>query len=223
MTMVRPFTKARIAAVFALMLLAAGCAGERPLYVPYGGSTYGYADRATGPDTYEVTYRAPIYTTYAYGRATRDRVVADQTAMAHDMALLRAADLAQTRNMPAFRELNRDNDVRVDVEDDPFYDPWGYRGYPCRTCGPGFYPAPYYSRDRRTVVDVTVRVQVRVEPRLSTGAYNVNEVQQKILAAYPQALPKAAPQRVPGGPIGSFNAPAPPSPAPSGGTAQPAQ
>jgi hypothetical protein len=196
----------RIVLVLALALAAAACAGERPLYVPYGSnSTYGFADRPLGGDTYEVSYRPPEYRTYAYGRATRERVVNDQLALAHDMALLRSAEIARMRGFPAFRELNRDNDVRVDVEDDPFYDPWGYRPYPCRGCGPGYYTAPYMTQDRQTNVNATVRLQVRLEPRLSAGAYNAAEVRDKVLAAYPNALPKT---EVAGGPIGSFNQPA---------------
>jgi hypothetical protein len=212
------FRRTRIFAVLALALAAAACA-ERPLYVPYGANTtYGYADRALGDDTYEVSYRPPDYRTYAYGRATRDRVVNDQLSLAHDMALLRAAEIARMRGFPAFRELNRDNDSRVDVETDPFYDPWGYRPYPCRGCGPGYYTAPYMSQDRQTTVNATVRLQVRLEPRIVSGTYNVDEVQNKILAAYPNALPKSE-TTLPGGPIGSFS-PSPGQPT-SGPTVSP--
>jgi hypothetical protein len=199
----------RIVLVLALALAAAACAGERPLYVPYGGSTYGYADRPLGDELYEVSYRPPEFRTYAYGRATRERVVNEQLALAHDMALLRAADIALMRGFPAFREVNRDNDVRVDVENDPFYEPWGYRPYPCRGCGPGYYTAPYMSQDRQTNVNATVRLQVHLEPRIVSGTYNATEVRDKVLAAYPNALPKT---EVPGGPIGSFNPPAGGSP-----------
>jgi hypothetical protein len=201
----------RLATLVSLLLLAfaAGACSStpRPLYVPFGPSNYGYTEKATGDVSYEISYRAPHFITYAYGRATRDRITEQQLSIAHDMALLRAADLALSRGLPAFRETRRDNDVKVDVESDPFYESGLAR--PCfdtRFCT----PSPYLSPDRRTVVDAGVRIEVRLEPRIENGAYNAADARQRLLAAYPNALPKEGPAAVPGGPIGSFNAPAGP-------------
>jgi hypothetical protein len=193
----------RAAAVAALALLAAACSGTpRPLYVPLGTASYGFAERPLGDVTYEVVYRAPIYSTFAYGRASRDRIAQEQLALAHDMALLRAADLALGRGMPAFREVRRDNDVRADVEDDPFYDSAFNRPY---YDGRFYQPAPYVSPQRRTVVDVSVRLEVRLEPRAEPGTYDAADVKRKLLAAYPTALPSAnGAARSSGGPIGTF-------------------
>lgn len=196
----------RLATLASLLLLAfaAGACSTvpRPLYVPYGPVNYGYSDRATGDVTYEVNYRAPRFATYVYGKPARDRIADQQLAIAHDMALLRAADLALSRGMPAFRELNRSNDVRVDVESDPFYESGFAR--PCydpRFCA----PQPYISPDRRTVVNVGVKIDIRLEPRVVSGAYDAADAKRRLLAAYPDALPRAGVTPLPGGPVGSFN------------------
>ena len=126
-------------ALFGLAALAlSACSGTpRPLYVPYGTYNYGYAERPTGDASYEISYRPPHFNTYAYGQTARDRIIEQQLSVAHDIALLRAADLALARGMPAFRELRRDNDVRVDVENDPFYDNGLTRPcYDARFCTP---------------------------------------------------------------------------------------
>jgi hypothetical protein len=191
----------RACAVAALALLAAACSSApQPLYVPLVQSMYGYAERPTGDVTYEVIYRAPIYSTFAYGRVSRDRIAEQQVALAHDMALLRAADLALSRNMPAFREVHRDNDVRTDVENDPFYDNAFARPY---YDGRFYTPAPYVSPQRRTLIDVSVRLQIRLEPKVEPGAYDAAEVKRKVLAAYPNVLPQNA--NTSGGLIGNFN------------------
>lgn len=209
----------RLIAVVALALLVAACtATPRPLYVPLATSRYGYAEQPTGDLSYEVTYRAPLFSTYAYGQTSRDRITQQQLALAYDMALLRASDLALARGMAAFRELRRDNDVRVDVESDPFYQNGFSRPcYDYRYCT----PTPYISPDRRTVVDVAVRLQVQLEPRAVSGTYDAADSKRKLLAAYPNAViagsnapanagsvaaPVGAPS-VGGGPIGTFNSP----------------
>lgn len=199
-------TKTRFAAVTLLLILAvvaSACSSTpRPLYVPFGPSNYGYTERATGDVSYEVSYKAPRFNTYVYGKSARDRIADRQLAIAHDMALLRASDLALSRGMPAFREIRRDNDLRVDVEDDPFYNSGFNR--PCfdtRFCT----PQPYLSPDRRTSVDAGVHIEVRLEPRVGDGAYDAADSKRKLLAAYPEALPQQGGAKVQGGPIGSFN------------------
>ncbi len=209
----------RFLAFAALTLLVGACtAVPRPLYVPLATSRYGYAEQPTGDLSYEVTYRAPLFSTYAYGQTTRDRITQQQLALAYDMALLRASDLALARGMAAFREVRRDNDVRVDVESDPFYQNGFNRPcYDYRYCP----PSPYMSPDRRTVVDVAVRLQVQLEPRAVSGTYDAADSKRKLLTAYPNAMapnrnsalsggPVATPiggVQPSNGPIGTFNSP----------------
>jgi hypothetical protein len=198
----------RLAGLASLMLAVAcvsACSSTpRPLYVPFGPSNYGYSERSTGDASYEVSYRAPRFNTYVYGQTARDRIVDQQLAIAHDIALLRASDLALSRGMPAFREIRRDNDVRVDVENDPFYNSSLNRPcYDTRFCT----PPPYLSSDRRTVVDAGVRIEVRLEPRVDGGAYDAADSKRRLLLAYPDALPPRGTPQVPGGPIGGFNGP----------------
>ena len=188
------FSAARSLAALALLALSlAACAGRQPLYVPMDTGTYGYSEKPTGDVSYEITYRAPLFSTFAYGQATRDRVAQEQVELAHDMALLRACDLALARGMPAFRELRRDNDVRVDVQDDPLDSYWTNRPYydPHTVT-----PAPYVSRDRRTLIRASVRIEVRLEPRVAAGAFDAADARRKLLAAHPDALPSG---RLPGG------------------------
>lgn len=199
----------RFLAVAALALLVGACtAVPRPLYVPLATSRYGYAEQPTGDLSYEVTYRAPLFSTYAYGQTSRDRITQQQLSLAYDMALLRASDLALARGMAAFRETRRDNDVRVDVESDPFYqNSFNRPCYDYRYCP----PSPYISPDRRTVVDVAVRLQVQLEPRAIPGTYDAADSKRKLLAAYPHAViagntvpPSGGPVAAP---IGTFNSP----------------
>ena len=202
-------TAIRLSALVAMTLFVAGCStAPRPLHVPLAMSRYGYAEQPTGDISYEITYRAPLFSTYAYGQTSRDRITQQQLALAYDMALLRASDVALARGMAAFRELRRDNDVRVDVESDPFYQNGFSRPcYDYRFCS----PTPYMSPDRRTVVDVAVRLQVQLEPRAVSGTYDAADAKRKLLAAYPNAVIAGSNAPANAGsvaaPIGTFNAP----------------
>lgn len=196
MTKARPKTgfAARFAALAFLAVVVGACSTvPEPLYVPASDGSYGYFEQQTGDISYKVTYRAPVYSTFSYGVATRERLANERAALAYDMALLRAADLTLSRGLPAFREIHRNNDVRVDVREDPFDDYWYNR--PCfdfRFCA----PPPYVSRDRRTLIRATVTLDIRLEPRLEPGTYAAADAKQKLLAAHPDALP---PTQLPGG------------------------
>jgi hypothetical protein len=187
MTRKKNAVRARFAAL-ALFALAAGCSfAPPPLYVPMSAGSYGYAEQQTGDISYRITYRAPVFSTFSYGRATRDRIANERVALAYDMALLRAADIALARGMPAFREIRRDNDVQVDVQDDPLDD--YYYNRPCfdfHFCT----PPPYVSRDRRSIFRIAATIDVRLETRIEAGAYDAADAKRKLLAAHPDALPR---------------------------------
>jgi hypothetical protein len=181
-----------VAALLALGLAACSFTPP-PLYAPLGAlGNHGYAERQIGDNTFQILYRAPVFSTFSYGPATRQRLASQRTALAYDMALLRASDLALAHGMPAFRETHRNNDVRVDVQDDPFNDYWFNR--PCFDfrCS----PPPYVSRDRRTLVRAEVTLDVQFEQSLQAGAFDARATRNRILAARPNALP---PKQLPAG------------------------
>lgn len=182
-----------VAALLALGLAACSFTPP-PLYEPLGAlGNYGYAERQTGDNAFQIVYRAPVFSSFSYGPATRQRLANERTALAYDMALLRAADVALAHGMSAFRETHRNNDVQVDVRDDPFNDYWfNRRCFDWRFCA----PPPYVSRDRRTLVRVAVTLDVQLEQSLQVGAYDAHATRNRILAARPNALP---PQQLPGG------------------------
>lgn len=186
-------TRTGVAALLALGLAACSFT-QPPLYAPLGAlGNYGYAERQTGDNAFQIVYRAPVFSTFSFGPATRERLASERTALAYDMALLRASDIALARGMPAFREIHRNNDVRVDVQDDPFNDYWFNR--PCfdwRFCS----PPPFASRDRRTLVRSTVTLDVQLEQSLQAGAFDARATRTRILAARPNALP---PEQLPRG------------------------
>lgn len=122
--------------------------------VPLGQTgDFGYSERDLGSDRIEVTYTgATIPVSSSAGRDDA-RVKAEQ-AKIHDLALWRAAQIADQRGMAAMKIENetRDTDVQVTRQYvqrvapfgyGPYY-PYGWRrhGY---CCGPSwFYDDPYY-------------------------------------------------------------------------------
>lgn len=188
-------TCARIGVAAIVALTLAACSFTQPaLYEPLGAlGNYGYAERQTGDNAFQIVYRAPVFSTFSYGTATRQRLANQRTALAYNMALLRASDLALAHGMPAFREIHRSNDVHVDVHDDPFDDYWfNRRCFDWRFCA----PPPYVSRDRRTLIRVAVTLDVQLEQSLQAGAYDARAMRNQILAAHPDALP---PKQLPAG------------------------
>ncbi len=177
----------------ALVLALAGCAAPtlEELYVPLGGGGYGYSAHMVGERQAVVTYDAPLDTAFSYEGPSGQQAVDAKLALAHDLALLRAADLALSKGFPAFRVTNRTNDVNVRR----YYDPYAY-GYGYPFYRHHFYPYPYFNpygfpyQDSYDVLYVRVTLNVTLEPKVERGAYNAAEVHQTLAARY---APKAAP------------------------------
>lgn len=151
---------ARIAAVLTFALLTACTSPQpRPLYASLQSSgSYGYFEEQLSDDRFRVGYDAPVETRYRGSRGERQAEVDRKVALAYDIALLRAAELAQTRGHETFRISQRQNNVRIEERDE-------YRGTPY----PGFYhpywhhryfAVPYYAYpefiDRVTEIAVSV-------------------------------------------------------------------
>ena len=139
----------RLWAAFSFLLLAAGCSTgpEYPLYSPLAVTgTFGYTEQRINDTTYRVTYVTPkrtAYSPYAGSEPRRSALL----ALANDMAMMRAAELALANSHETFRVTQRDNDADVDRQryygwcDDPFWPGRSgfYRPYPRYNCGPDGY------------------------------------------------------------------------------------
>ena len=181
-----------LGALLATAVLA-GCetGPQLPLLSPIEQArAYGYSETPRGPDAYEVTFVAPSQ------RSTRFQPELDADAdaartRATDMALWRAAELAEQRGFVGFHV----GQVRANVEitrdsyyDDPFYGPpwwgrgfgpWGHRlGYP--------WPA-YYGTSPYTTIQPRVSVDIELRNELAAGDYNAAEVIAELRRRYPQA------------------------------------
>lgn len=140
----------RLFAAFALALLIASCATgpQYPLYSPLAVTgTFGYSEQQLSDTSYRITYVTPrsmAYNPYEGAEPRRTELL----TLANDMAMMRAAELAQEHGQQTFRVIQRDNDADVNREqyyspcNDPFYvqRPY-YYPFPPRLyrCGPEGY------------------------------------------------------------------------------------
>ncbi len=172
------------------LVLALGLAGCAPrtlqqLYVPSGsGAGYGYAAHMVGARDAVVTYDAPLDTAFTYEGPAGQQAVDATIAQAHDLALLRAADLALAQAFPAFRVTNRTNDVNVRRFYDPYPFGFGYPYYHRHGFPPYFTPYGFPYEDSYEVLYVRVTLNVTLEPSVTKGAYNAAEVQTTLRARY---------------------------------------
>ncbi len=174
--------------------LLAGCAPVPvfPLYtsVQVAGS-FGYAEQRISDTRYRVTYTAPVRTTYAYGGERRDQDTDRQVALAYDLALWRAAELALAHGYPAFRVAERTNDIQVDVRHDEYYDPFPDFGFHHRYgLIPHGYPI-YYPSYAYLAAGVTLAVEFR---RAGAGdTFDARATRERLRAQYaPATAPGSA-------------------------------
>jgi hypothetical protein len=159
-----------IAVVVMFGVLTSACAqNRRPAVAAMVPQTtngvFGYSDKMVAPDLYEITYVSPRL------RANQDaddaHGLAGEKQRVYDLALWRAAQLAQEKKFPAFLVQHESRDVDVTVRRDPVYpypQPflWGHR---CWDCDWPFGYWPYYgyptyrtSAAGRVVVNLTVKM-----------------------------------------------------------------
>lgn len=161
----------------AVMLLSlAACAAPappRPAMVALGTSgDFGYASRDLAPDRVEVTYRGDAVPV-SESNPREDPRTQMELDKAHDLALWRAAQIAQERGKAAFKidDEQRNSDVEVQQRTtyrrspfyDPFWDPYDdpfYPGYRRRPFPYGFGPYPYTQQEVRTA---TVRAEITLK------------------------------------------------------------
>lgn len=193
---------APLAALVAAALALAVCAPvERlPLYTPLElAGDFGYDEERLSERRFKVIYHAPIVATYAYSSGQRQQEVDQEVALAYDMALWRAAELALEVGYRALTVLGRDNDARIEVFGDPYYDPFVYPGYPSfyppypfSHYGPPFgllshpfYPS-YYEPYAELMVSVTITVAFG--ENLEAGALDAQGTLDRLRAQYPDAV-----------------------------------
>lgn len=95
---------------------------------------FGFSERNVDSDTLEITYRGAVVKLSASNPRSDARISSEKDKV-HDLALLRAARIAQERGVAAFRVVSEKTDSDIDVQSYPHCQPapfWGYPGY-------GFY------------------------------------------------------------------------------------
>ncbi len=176
-------SRVRLFAAVVAAALAAACTTPqpKPAMVPLGQTgEFGYTERDLGQDRIEVTYTgANIRVSSTQGRDD-SRVTAEQ-AKIHDLALWRAAQIADQRDMAGMKIENetRDTDVEVTRQYVQHVAPFGY-GHPYYwrrygyCCGPSwFYHDPFYYEPVRrayaqAVTTLTVQLLKQHDPNDKT-------------------------------------------------------
>ena len=174
-----------------LPMLIAGCAPIPPLYSPLATTGYyGYADEPLGPTRIKVLYKAPRGATFAISTYQQDADAERRIALAYDMAIWRASELAIASGYPAFTITDRLNNVNVDVRynfaGDLFYNPCygavtGYRF----GCTPAPFPTAF---DRYAWADAMVTLTIELQPEIRPGAFDAANTISELRAQYPTAL-----------------------------------
>ncbi|HEV8391146.1 MAG TPA: hypothetical protein VGQ35_14950 [Dongiaceae bacterium] len=168
-------------AALVMAALAAACATPvpKPAMVPLGQTgDFGYSERDVGQDRIEVTYTGSNIRVSSSQGKDDSRVKAEQ-AKIHDLALWRAAQIADQRGMAAMKIENeaRNTDVEITRQYVQSYPPFGYGPYYpyywrrhgfC--CGPSwFYDDPYYYQPVRranaqSIATLTVQLLKQYDP-----------------------------------------------------------
>lgn len=182
-----PFRRAERAAVLALALLAGGCGLKYPLYTPQEvARTYGYSEQALPDNRYRVSYVVPAATGFDTGPANRKAHADALVALAYDLALWRAADLALEKGFPAFAVSDRVNDVAADLRTD-YYDPWPYRWNRRRYPFDPYPYYPYYAYDRTATIGAAVTLTVDLRIAAGPGTFAAAATRAEIMARHPGA------------------------------------
>lgn len=179
-----------------LLLLAAACAPNAPLYAPLqAAGSHGYTDERLEPTHFKVSYTAPPVTSSGFSKAQNDKDAEQRVALAYDMALWRASELALQNGFPAFSVVDRSNDVTVDhryyYDDDSFYHPCPgpfIQHFHCRSL---FFSPPYY--ERYALISARVTLMIDLDREIRPGTFNAQDAIARLRAHYPMALTAGQP------------------------------
>jgi hypothetical protein len=201
------------AALAGLILLLAGCAAapSYPLLTPVDvARSFGFSDVRLPDGRYEVSYVAPAQQGYGY-RFDQSPTERQGKTLAFDMAIWRAAQIAQSQGFQGFSVADSKSNSDIQQRAGYYDDPWG----------PGWGPGPYWGWRRppfgwdnyynppETTVQVQVKLDVALSNNLKPGDYNAADAIEQLRRTYPGADGGAA---VPPPPNGSTVAPVPATP-----------
>lgn len=168
------------------LLSACAASPPPPLYASLEATgDYGYYEEQLSDRRFRVGYDAAIETRYSGSRAERRREVDRKVAVAYDMALLRAAELAHQHGAEVFAIDARENNVRIEERDE-------YRGTPFLFDHPywhhRYYAVPYYAYpdfvDRVTEISVQVSFTATFGRSAAEDTFDAGQVIERISRKY---------------------------------------
>ena len=183
--------QAAIAVVATLGVLLGGCAASPnyPLLTPVDvAHSFGFSDTRLADGRYEVSYVAPALQGYGY-RFDQSPTEKQGKSLALDMAIWRAAQIAQAQGFQGFSVADTKSNSDIQQRSAYYDDPWG---------GSAWGPGPYWGRHRppfgwgdynppETSVQVEVKLAVALSNSLKPGDYNAADAIQQLRQTYPGA------------------------------------
>jgi len=182
--------------LLALTLSVGGCviAPSVPLMVPLdAGADHGYSDTMLADRRYEVRYLTPPRRT-ALDPADRTADIEAARSLAYDLALWRAAAIAEVLGYPAFTVDQRDASVTVEITDqNPYYGPYyGDCRFAYPYCDYGYLDRPYgYLRD--AWLQVEARLTVTLRSHSGRGTLDASATGEQMRRKHPTALEAGVP------------------------------
>jgi hypothetical protein len=189
---------AAVAALAGLVALLGGCAAgpSYPLLTPVEiAHDFGFSETRLPDGRYEVSYVAPTQEGIGY-RFDQSPAERQSKALAYDMALWRAAQIAQAQGYQGFSvadsKSNSDVQQRAGYYDGPYgpgWGPgpnWGWGGGGWGRGGFGGGWGDYYNPPQ-TSVQVQVKLAVTLSNSLKPGDYNAAAAIQQLRQTYPGA------------------------------------
>ena len=181
---------AAFAALTGLGIVLGGCATgpSYPLLTPVDvARSFGFSDTRLPDGRYEVSYVAPAQQGYGY-RFDQSPTERQGKALAFDMAIWRAAQIAQSQGFQGFSVADTKSNSDIQQRAGYYDDPWG----------PGWGPGPYWGWRRpygwdtyynppETSVQVQVKLNVALSNSLKPGDYNAVEAIEQLRKTYPGA------------------------------------
>jgi hypothetical protein len=168
-----------LTAVLLISLAACTTPVPKPAMVALGtgGGDFGYTSKDLGPDRIEVTYRGD-QVTVSVSNPREDSRTKAELEKAHDLALWRAAQIAQERGKAGLKidTENRDSDVEVQRRSyyrpspfyDPFWDPYDDPFWPRH----GYYRRPFLYQDWPYSYQQVRTASARAEIKLTVTLYS---------------------------------------------------